>query len=142
VSINKPHIIYFDPPSLGFPTHQELYGGGPPAQQEQGLDLAELGREAWGTVVGGIVVLALGYVAQGGVVSLLIREGRRERERVFPETGVAEDVLRFVRERVPELVVLDDIKVVHHPAHTCNQVSLGPARLPMRHLVLARGSAS
>jgi hypothetical protein len=143
LSINKPHILFLDPPSRGTPTHQELYGGGPPAAQDDGLDLAELDRTTWASVVGGMVVLALHHVARAGVVSLLVREGRREREQVYAEEGLAEEVIGFVRECVPDLVVLDDVRVVYDPVRVCQQTSLGASRLPMRHLVLARkGTAS
>lgn len=71
-----------------------------------------------------------------------IREGRREREKVFPEEGIPDEVLGFVRERVPGVVVLDDLQIVYDPVHVCNQRSLGASRLPMRHLVLARGTTS
>jgi len=139
VSIDRPHVIFIDPPSRGLPTHQDLYGGGPPAPQDRGRDLAERERADWALVVGGIAVLALGYVAQGGAVSLLLREGRRDREHTFPEEGIADEVLGFVRERVPDVVVLDDLRVLYDPACTCNQRTLGMSRLPMRHVVLAKG---
>jgi hypothetical protein len=48
-------------------------------------------------------------------------------------------VLGFVRERVPDVVVLDDLRVLYDPACTCNQRTLGMSRLPMRHVVLAKG---
>ena len=142
LSVDHPHIIYFDPPSRGWPTHQELYGDGAPSDQDLGRDLAELDRDTWVTVVGGVAVLALLHLGVGGVVSLLVREGRRERERVFPEEGVADEVLGFIRERIPDVVVLDDLRVVYDPVHTCNQRSLGASRLPMRHVVLAKGATS
>ena len=109
---------------------------------EVGRDLAELDRDTWVEVVGGVATLALLHVGPGSVVSLLVREGRREREQVFPEDGVAERVLTSIRERIPEVVVLDDLRVVYDPAHVCNQRSLGASRLPMRHLVLAKGTTS
>lgn len=71
LSVDRPHIIYFDPPSRGWPIHQAEYGGGPPAPQQQGRDLGELSRGDWVVVVGGVTVLAFEYIAEGGVVALL-----------------------------------------------------------------------
>ena len=138
LSTNKPHMVFVDPPSRGTPSHQEVYGDGAIMEHEMGLDLAELDRETWTNVVGWVVVVALlDHISEGGVVALTVREGRREREHVSPEEGVTEDVLGVIREGVPDLEVLDDVRVVYDRVHTCQQTSLGASRLPMRHLVLA-----
>ncbi len=139
LSVNKPHMVFVDPPSRGTPSHQEVYGDGAIMEHEMGLDLAELDRDAWVNVVGWVVVVALlDHISEGGVVALTVREGRREREHISPEEGVTEDVLGVIREGVPDLEVLDDVRVVYDRVHTCQQTSLGASRLPMRHLVLAR----
>lgn len=126
--IARPDLIFFDPPSRGSPTQQELDLG-----VHQHLDLAILDREEWVMTVADIASRAVRHLSSGGLMSLLVREGIRNHQHVTPEPGVADEVLAALGDNV---TVVGQHRVEF--GNTRNQASLIQNRLPMRHLLLAR----
>lgn len=126
--IRSPDLVFFDPPSRGSPTQQELDLG-----VHQHLDLAILDRELWVMTVADIASRAARHLVSGGLLSLIVREGIRTHQHVTPESGVADEVLAALGDNV---AVVGQHRVEF--GNRRNQASLIQSRLPIRHLLLAR----
>jgi len=126
--VRSPELIFFDPPSRGTPTQQELDLG-----VHQHLDLAALDRDEWVNTVADIASRAVQHLVPGGLLSLIVREGTREDQHVTPEPGVADDVIAALSRHVE---ILDKHQVEFGSRR--NQAVLGQSRLPTQHLLLTR----
>lgn len=132
--IARPDIIFFDPPSIGTPTHSSIY-------QSSGFhaDLATLLPDAWAQAVAEITVRAARRLAPEGLISLLIRHGHRTSDRVH---GLPE-MLDAITEMVCSPGAQRHLKVVQRNRiesgnHRLNQPGLGKSRVPATHLLLKR----
>ncbi len=126
--VRSPDLVFFDPPSRGTPTQQELDLG-----FHQHLDLAILDRGLWVMTIADIASRAVPHLAPGGLMSLLVREGIRNHQHVTPEAGVADEVVAALGNNV---AVVGQHRVEY--GSTRNQASLIQSRLPMKHILLAR----
>lgn len=128
--VRSPDLVLFDPPSRGWPTHTSAYD---PGGYLGSRDLGLLDREQWIETVVEVTTRALSYVAERGIVSLLLREGTRDCLEVNPDETIGTEVVERLRQ---DASIVDDLRVVHW--QTRPQAFAGKARLPMRHVVLAR----
>lgn len=132
--IAHPDIVFFDPPSIGTPTHSGVY-------EASGFhaDLATLHPEAWVQAVAEITVRAARRLNPEGLVSLLIRHGYRTDDRVheLPELldAISEMVCSPSTPRHLEIVQRNRIE---YGNHRLNQPGLGMSRVPATHLLLGR----
>jgi hypothetical protein len=125
--IVRPHVIVFDPPSRGVPTHSERYQGCLPEQ-----DMAVLARDEYIETVARISKGALERLRLGGSLLLVIRECARAQQRITPDIGLAQEIVAAIG---PTKVVTR-FEVVYEERR--NQFSLGKARPPIKAFVLAR----
>jgi len=130
-AFSRPHIIFFDPPSRGYPTHAELYD----QPENASSDLAALDREDWIGQVTRIVGRASKLLAPGGVVSLPVRGGERQGEVLEPDPTVVDDIRDQL---IAEVSIIEEVRVEY--SFACRQASANDRRLPMSHLVLRRRS--
>lgn len=133
--IARPDLIFFDPPSLGTPTHTTIYEGA-------ARDLASLSVEEWLAEVGWVVRRCVGRLASGGILSLLVRAGRRRGPTVEPLPEMTEALLVFLGSpevELPRVQVLARHDVIYS-GHRVNQAGLGQSRVPTTHLLLGRPS--
>jgi hypothetical protein len=124
----RPDIVLFDPPSIGSPTPGEIYGSEWPC-----ADLALLPRWAWVGLVAAIASFGVAALRRQGVVSLLVRAGVRDRQRVVPDETLVRDVKRELGDWV---AVLEEVGLVFR--RRVRQASLGSTRVPAVHLLLGR----
>lgn len=127
--VRRPNLILFDPPSRGTPTHARFYDG--PASG----DMADLDRGDYLDTIAAIVVRAVGYLAPGGLLSLLLRCGTRSRGRVIPEPSLLDDLRALLGAQVR---IVHEMPLVY--ASVRRQASLGGARVPAVHLLIERVS--
>ncbi len=128
----NPTLIFIDPPSRGWPTMTHLTQ----EDAEASWDLAGFDRDLYIQVVAASVAQAVGCLAPGGLVSLTVREGTRESQRITPDPQLGDEILAAVRGRV-------GIYLGHRIEHGTifNQASLGSSRPPMMHFLLERRNA-
>lgn len=127
--VAHPDLVFFDPPSRGRPSEQDVYDG-----PFKSGDLAVLDRAQWIATVCNVVLVAAGRLASSGLVSLVVRKGVRESQRVEADGALDEDVINV-------LTATGCFKVVaRHRVRwgkRRNQASLAQSRCPMTHLLLA-----
>jgi hypothetical protein len=127
IVVREPDVILFDPPSRGAPTHADLYDGPPTG------DLARLPRDDYVTTVAAVLILAARRLAEGGVVSFLLRCGARGRRDLIRDAALLGDVVDAIG---------CNARIVHQMSvefgARANQTSLGQARLPAAHLLIER----
>ena len=128
--VARPDLVLIDPPSRGEPTPAEFYVG-----QWPGRDFALLPRDAWIGIVAAVATYAVALVAERGAVSLLLRCGTRDRQRVIPDESVARDVKSRLG---PGVRVLEEVSLVFR--RRVRQASLGSTRAPAVHLLLGRAT--
>jgi hypothetical protein len=138
--IRHPDIVLFDPPSRGSPTHAELYGDRSLDDEGDPRDLANADLLTWIEETTLIVKRAATYLADGGVISFLVRHGERNGGSV-PEDP---DLLMAVKSELQKagLGSLPALSITHEMpiefGKRRNQASPGQARVPATHLLLAR----
>jgi hypothetical protein len=128
--VRRPDLVLIDPPSRGTPTPSEVYGSEWPA-----ADLGLLPREAWVGLVTAIATFAVVTLANCGVVSLLVRAGVRDGQRVTPDENLVRDLKSQLGE---EVAVLEEVRLLFR--RRVRQASLGSTRVPAVHLLLGRAS--
>ena len=128
--VRRPDIVLLDPPSRGRPTPSELYVSQWPAR-----DLAQLSRDEWIAVVVNIVKVALQRIDPLGVVSLLVRAGTRDNQRVVPDPSLVHDVKEALGKNVE---TVEEVRIEYR--NRVRQASLGTQRVPSTHLLLGRPS--
>lgn len=121
-------LVFMHPPSIGRPH---------PVEMNQGLvqgDLSRVHPDEWVAVVLGAVAGALRFLHPGhGLLSVLVPEGVRDHQRVLPLPGMADRIV----ERLPEGAYVVDRRQLRW-GRRARQVSLGRARVPSVHLLIAQ----
>jgi hypothetical protein len=126
--VRTPDIVLLDPPSRGCPTPSELY-----ASQWPERDIALLERDEWIATVSEIARKSLQRLAQHGLVSLLLRHGVRERQRIEPDDQLVNDVRSALGGGVE---VLEEARIEYRGR--VRQASLATMRVPSTHWLLWR----
>lgn len=128
--VTSPDIVLFDPPSPGTPSHSQIYGEGPRVD-----DLALLHREPWIFTVADVAVRAAKHLAEGGVISLLLRCGVRQHGKVDADPELLDDLKTVLGDHV---AIAHEMPIRYRGVR--NQTSLGTNRVPAVHLLLTRSS--
>jgi hypothetical protein len=133
----RPDLIFFDPPSIGTPTHSQMYLGDEPQ-----LDFACLSQAEWISAVGSIARTCVGRLSKDGMLSLLVRAGRRSGSKVEPLPEMTEALLVFLESREVDLPKIEVLarNEVKFALRRINQAGLGQSRVPATHLLLGRAS--
>lgn len=132
--VRRPDLVFFDPPSLGKPSVSRLYDGG-----RRGEDFAELSKDSWIGVVSLVSRAATAHLEAGGLVSLLVRHGRRRDGKVTPDPGILEGVKQGLArpwEGLPAVTIVSEMPLEFRGRRA--QTSLGKGRVPATHLLLAK----
>ncbi len=124
--IERPDLVFIDPPSRGTPTHTELDVGSWPER-----DLAGFERSAYLANILEALVRSVGRLASGGLVSVLLREGVRRGQRV----EIDPDMIGIFLEAAAEfdLVRVDQVRI--EEPWPLKQAGLAVTRMPMTHLL-------
>jgi len=121
-------LVFIHPPSIGRPH---------PVEMNQGLvqgDLSRVHPDEWVAVVASAIEGALRFLQPGhGLLSVLVPEGIRDHQRVLPLPGMADRIV----DRLPEGGYVVDRRQLRW-GRRARQVSLGRARVPTVHLLIAR----
>lgn len=121
-------LVFIHPPSIGRPH---------PVGMNQGLvqgDLSRVHPDEWVAVLAAAIEGALSFLQTGlGLLSVLVPEGVRDHQRVLPLPGMADRIV----ERLPEGAYVVDRRQLRW-GRRARQVSLGRARVPTVHLLVAR----
>ena len=128
VEIPAPDIVLFDPPCMGTPSHAAHYG-----EVVNPRDLSFLGRNHWLFVIADVVVRAADRLADGGILSLLLRLGERDGASVIPDQSLLADFKEVLGDRAQ---VVHEMPLIYRRVRA--QASLGTARVPAVHLTIAR----
>jgi hypothetical protein len=138
--IRHPDIVLFDPPSRGTPTHAELYGERDQHGEGDSRDLATADRRTWIEETTLIVKRAAPYLAQGGIISFLVRHGERNGGTVVDDAGLLDavkiELLKPGRGRPPAVAIAHEMPIEY--GRRRNQTSLGQTRVAATHLLLVR----
>lgn len=129
--IETPNVVFLDPGSRGRPSTSSLYFG-----SDDPRDLSLLERDEYIETIANIARVALKRIAEGGLVSLIIREGVRDQQRVTPDEGLGAEI---VGRLLDIAYVVDRLEVVY--LSPVKQVSLGAGRVPTVHYLLARSES-
>jgi hypothetical protein len=121
-------LVFMHPPSIGRPH---------PVAMNQGLvqgDLSRVHPDEWVAVLAAAIEGALSFLQTGlGLLSVLVPEGVRDHQRVLPLPGMADRIV----ERLPEGAYVVDRRQLRW-GRRARQVSLGRARVPSVHLLIAQ----
>lgn len=121
-------IVFMHPPSIGRPHQVEM---------NQGLvqgDLSRVHPDEWVAVVLGAIEAALNFLQTDlGLLSVLVPEGVRDHQRVLPLPGMADRIVQGL----PESAYVVDRRQLRW-GRRARQVSLGRARVPSVHLLVAQ----
>ncbi len=121
-------LVFMHPPSIGRPH---------PVEMNQGLvqgDLSRVHPDEWVAVVASAIEGALRFLQPDhGLLSVLVPEGARDHQRVLPLPGMADRIV----ERLPEGAYVVDRRQLRW-GRRARQVSLGRARVPSVHLLIAQ----
>ena len=138
--IRHPDIVLFDPPSRGTPTHAELYVGGAEDGEGDPRDLAAADWLPWIEETTRIAKRAAAYLAEGGVISFLVRHGERAGGSVLEDPALLDAVKSELQKPGPghlqALFIAHEMPIEFGGRR--NQASLGQARVPATHLLLVR----
>ncbi len=119
----RPDLVLFDPPSRGAPTHAENYHGAFPQ-----LDLAVLDRDTYIETLAAITVSAAERVRPGGMVSVLLRCGVRERQTIVDDDRLPREFLAAVARTKPDLRVVETLRLTWNQEGRVRQAGVGTAR--------------
>ena len=126
--VAEPDIILFDPSSAGPPTCSAIYGDGTHSQ-----DLAVLERNQWVFAVADVTTRAARHLADGGLLSLLVRCGRRLHQQVDEDGDLLDDLRTVLEGRVR---IMHEMPLAYRHRHP--QTSLGLNRVPAVHLTIGK----
>lgn len=122
-------VVFIHPPSIGLPSPVAVADG---AWVE--ADLACCTVEEWVSAVTKAMRDAIDVLRPGhGLLSMVIPEGIRAHQRVFPLPGIADQVIEGLPE---DAFVVERLRLKW--GHRARQFSLGRARVPSVHLLIAR----
>lgn len=140
IVVQRPDLVFIDPPSRGRPTHTEIYNGvrcpGVAPPPSTGADLAADDRDTYLVFILRAVRMSLRRLAAGGLVSVLLREAVRDHQRVTVDADLVSDLLQHGAElgmTVSERFRIEEPRPI-------NQASLGTTRYPMTHMLFEKAA--